>query len=206
MDPIQDLADRLGLALPSHLTRGEHAALAKALTGFPINRWYYSTIPTTPELLQGDIWTGLPVLRPDTGETRPVCGILLSNTCDIAQENPREWAYQILFAPIIPLSDFVELLEKNGVEPDRLGSIVRSVKNQETTTILFVPGIAGSFDESICFLDRIHYCSVETFFSVTTRQRKARLNQFGHYVLLYKIAVHFCRFNEGLHRNAPVEN
>ena len=109
------VAQSLQEHIPSYLTADQKTALTKALSRFPTNAEYYLVGKFQDELLQGDGWEKLQVLRFDTGEKKSVLGIILSNTCDVAPENPRDIPLNIVFAPIIPLSSYTS---RNCSRPD----------------------------------------------------------------------------------------
>lgn len=81
-------SDTIDAHLPFYLTGEQKESLARALADFyerPIN-YYISLYPD--QMLQGDGWRGLEILRFEDGKRRRVKGIILSNTCDVAPDIP----------------------------------------------------------------------------------------------------------------------
>ena len=65
---------------------------------------YYLLTRYQQEMLQGDGWKRLQLRNFESGEKIFVNGVILSNTCDVAPENPRELPVKIIFAPLIGLA------------------------------------------------------------------------------------------------------
>ena len=61
-------ANSIQTHIPHYLTLEQKEALANALSRFPADSEYYLTGKFQDELLQGDGWTKLQVLRFETGE------------------------------------------------------------------------------------------------------------------------------------------
>ncbi|WP_200389681.1 hypothetical protein [Thiocapsa imhoffii] len=89
--------------IPYYLTQEAKEGLTKALKDFPDKINYY-TGKCQDELLQGDGWFGFKVINLETMQQRVIKGIILSNSCDINQDNKRDLPESIVFAPIIPLT------------------------------------------------------------------------------------------------------
>src|SRR3984893_764372 len=87
--------------LPKYLSPKQQQDLAAQLRDFE-NRSYYTNLHET-EMLQGDGWTKIEIVDLTTGTRDKIKGILLSNSCDIAASNVREFPPRIVFAPLIPL-------------------------------------------------------------------------------------------------------
>lgn len=101
--------------VPYYLTQPQKEGILKALKDdFPEKINYYTSLHRQ-DILQGDCWTSLDVINLETNKKKEIKGVLLSNSCDISQDNQRDIPPRIVFAPIIPLASYQELLIQSGV-------------------------------------------------------------------------------------------
>lgn len=186
--------------IPHYLTQEAKEGLVKALKDFPEKMNYYTT-EHTDELLQGDGWNSLDIIDVETAKQKSIKGIILSNSCDISSENTRDIPVRIVFAPIIPLSQYEALLEKNGIDLAKITSKVSSIKKQQVTSLFYLP--KGGYLESdhIALLDDLHSLPVRRFCKKTDKKKQFTLSQAGFYLFLFKLSIHFCRFHEGVFRD-----
>lgn len=186
--------------IPYYLAQEAKEGLVKALRDFPEKMNYYTT--THPdELLQGDGWNSLDIINVETAERKSIKGIILSNSCDISTENIRDIPARIVFAPIIPLSNYENLLAQRGVDPNKVSSKISSIKKQQVTSLFYLP--KGGYLESdhIAVLDDLHTLPVQRFCEKTDRRKQFTLSQVGFYLFLFKLSIHFCRFHENVFRD-----
>jgi hypothetical protein len=113
--------------------------------------------------------------------------------------NPRVHDSKVLFAPLIKLSGFQQLLDQAGKSEEQINSTMESIRRQTTTYIFYLPPISGTMDESIILLDDIYNQPLQDFLK-TKENRLFTLNQYAFYILLIKLSIHFCRFQEGVSR------
>jgi hypothetical protein len=187
--------------IPRYLTLALKVALVQALSRFPADSEYYLVGKFQDELLQGDGWTKMQVLRFETGEKKDVLGLILSNTCDVAPENKRELPTNIVFAPVIKLASYVNLLKKAGLEENKLKNKIASIKGQEVTTIFYLPdAIGGLGEEHIVLLDDVHTMPSSVFQSSTAKTKAFTLSNLGFYMFIFKLSIHFCRLREDIAR------
>lgn len=69
--------------------------------------------------------------------------------------------------------------------------------------MFYLPRGSGVEDDSIVLLGDVHSIRLEFLRSRPQFKRLFSLNQFGHWLLLFKISVHFCRFHEQIDRSVP---
>lgn len=189
--------------IPYYLTASQKEWLLKALRDFQdfhCNANYYID-DYHNELLQGDGWTRLQMRRFETGERGSILGIVLSNSCDIATENKRDFPTRITFAPIIPLNRYVEYLEKYGIESDRIRDKINSIKKQAITSLFFLPTGSGLKEDCVALLDELYSMPARAFESEVSKSKIFTLSLFGFYLFIFKISVHFCRFGEEISRD-----
>ncbi len=202
-----DDADRfssklLSEQIPYYLTKEAKDGLLKALKDFPKNVNYY-TILHKDDVLQGDAWTKFQLFNFHTGERSAVRGIILSNTCDIDPGNKRDLPYNIVFSPIIRLSDYEKLLIASKIGYDRVTQKLSDIRTQKITNIFYLPNGGMLQDEYIALLDNIHSIPAEAFSKIEGKSKLVALSQVGFYLFLFKISVHFCRFHENVDRGSP---
>lgn len=186
--------------LPYYLTDGREE-LVKAFDQFDrgeaVN--YYSQL-YPEDILQGDGWRGFPIANITSPERRYVRAIILSNTCDISFENPRILPHRIIFSPLIKLNEFIRLLKEQSASDEKINSQVDAIRRQFITNIFYLPPGGAIDEEYIARLDHI-YSAPATFHEKSPEREKLfTLSQFGHYVFLFKLSVHFCRFQEDIAR------
>lgn len=191
--------------LPKYLSAESYTELIKELREYPYNidkRFYW--IPDDLDIIfQGDAIDNMPfvdVLNIEKGiKRRP--GIILSNTCDIDPNNKRTFTSQIMYAPIINLVKYVSTLTKFKIASEKIEEHIRQIKTQKYTQILYLPQ-NGIFEESIVFLDRIINIPNDSFDrSTLDKKRIFSLSNYGFYILLFKLSVHFSRIQDKVDRS-----
>jgi hypothetical protein len=186
--------------LPKYLTPDQQNELFEELDSFPDNRSFYlGKDHFSQEMLQGDGWTGFVVINFKTLEKKPISGIVLSNSCDISLENKRRLPVNILFAPIIRLSKYIELLRQAGESEPQIDSRLYDLRRQHMTQIFYLPERSDVIEESIVVLDNVH-THPRGDFHEETNSKVFTLNQHAFYIFLMKLSIHLCRFNEKIAR------
>ncbi len=192
-------AETIQEQIPYYLTKEQKEGLIKALSEFPKTTQYYTGLYPT-ELLQGDGWEKFDVIRFEDGVRGQIKGIVLSNSCDISQENRRDLPPKITFAPIIKLANYAQLLSKNGITQEQIGSRFQAIREQRVTTMFYLPKGGALDDEHVALLDDLHSIPAYAFERVTDRKKLFTLTMVGFYLFLLKLSVHFCRFHEEVAR------
>lgn len=195
------------LYLPKYLSAESKNALIDALKEFPSttnDRFYTSKLSQASHIFQGDGLKDLIIVNlPDTANKK-VRAIVLSNTCDIAPENDRLFfPARIIYSPLIELQKYQTFLLNKGITEEKLKGHIHSIKSQSITQIFYLPGIDGILEESIVFFDRVlnvdvNYLSIKEL----NERRIFTLGNYGHYLLLFKLSFHFCRFQDQVDRDA----
>lgn len=190
--------------LPKYLSEENYRNLLKELDSFPNNidqRMYTTSLPDNV-IFQGDGYDSLPfvnLMRIEDG-CKYRSGIVLSNTCDIAPENRRLYSSSIIYAPIMDLQKYVESLQVRNIQEDIIKNHIIDIRRQAITSMLFLPS-NSKMPDSIVFLDRVmsvdnSYISREQLNS----KRLFSLSDYGFYMLLFKLSVHFSRIQEKVNR------
>lgn len=200
MMPIEELKKYL----PKYLSEDNYKTLIAELQSFPHNidqRMYTTTLPSDV-LFQGDGYDSLPVvdmLHLDKG-SKSSHGIIMSNTCDIDVANTRLYPSSIMYAPIISLDKYRAVLQKKNVENGKIENHLAEIRKQAITSILYLPA-NGNISESIVFVDRMLHIGNEYIDRTTLGQHRLfSLSDYGFYLLLFKLSVHFSRIQEKVNR------
>ncbi|WP_314187007.1 hypothetical protein [Aggregatibacter kilianii] len=201
-----NILDNIVEHIPFYLTQDKDAkeGFVKNLEKFPNNINYYTSYYPNDEL-QGDGWEGLDIVDVVTSRKRSVKGIILSNSCDISTENKRELPPNILFAPIVELEVYRNRLIKAGIAENQINSKIEAIKKQKVTSLFYLPTM-GNFPESIVIFDDVRSLPMHYFQGKKSSQiikKVFTLSQFGFYLFLFKISIHFCRFHEKVLRDTP---
>lgn len=195
-------AEIIGKHFPYYLSDSQQGELLNALNDFNrdanYHKYYFQN--KNEELLQGDVWAGFEIVRFEDGQRDFVKGIILSNSCDIAVENGRVAPPRMLFAPLIELSTYVAVLKKNGKSDSDIANIVKSIKEQRTSAVFYLPAYENHIAESIALLDNVFNIPLSRFNASERKSKFLSLNRFGFYLFLFKLAVHFCRMHEEVDR------
>lgn len=193
----------ISVFLPKYLSPEQQKGLFEELKRFPKNVAFYDPSPKLKEsTLQGDGWKGLIAINFDTLVKKAVSGVIISNSCDIDLKNKHDHSPNVLFAPIVNLAGFIDILRKEGKAEDELAQKLDVIRNQRISSLFYLPRFDGVIEESIIVLDDIHRHPLHDFIK-TQRAKLFTLTQIGFYIFVIKISIHFHRLNEGLTRFIP---
>lgn len=151
-------------------------------------------------LLQGDGWQGFEFFSFEKGEKRSAKGIVISNSCDLHPDNPRDVPTRVTFAPLVKLSTFRTLLIQSGMKIEQVENKIQSIKAQKTSNIFFIAAGSKLEEDYIVRLDEIHSMPVARHQESPKRARIFTLNMPGFYLFVFKLSVHFCRLQEAFVR------
>ncbi|MDF1583701.1 MAG: hypothetical protein RQ733_10070 [Methyloprofundus sp.] len=184
--------------IPYYLTQEAKNGLIQALKDFPQKTNYYTDL-YPGEVLQGDGFGALDVIRFKDGSKRSIKGILLSNSCDMDINNKRELPLKITFAPLIKLDNYILLLEKN-IDQERLQSKINTIKEQKVTNLFYLPKNKILVDDHIAIFSDLHTIPLSALNNIERSNKLFTLSQVGFYLFLFKLSIHFCRFHENVER------
>lgn len=192
--------DSIDAHIPYYLAKEQKEGLIKALNDFHTRPIEYFINQYQDEMLQGDGWRGLQIIRLTDGERKSIKGVILSNSCDISPDNKRELPVQISFAPLIKLSNYQATLKNAGLNDAQINSKLDSIKSQKVTNIFYIPG-GGVLDEDyITYLGDMHSIPLQYFQDHCEKEKIFTLSMVGFYLFVFKLSVHFCRFHENVSR------
>ena len=197
----QALFEQARVFLPKYLSPDSQQQLWDQLRSFPPHRAIYSSTPARPgDILQGDGWRGFVAINFDTLERKATTGVVVSNSCDVNAENQRALTPNILFAPMFALSRYVELLQTAGQTAEQIESYCSAIRDQRVASIFYLPELSDVFSESIAILADIRGHPLDHFMRADGKTLLFRLNQFGFYLFLFKLSIHFMRMQEDIAR------
>ena len=156
-DPEQ-LKNQIPFYLTAEPAQKELVNNLNALNNGAMTGYYISAArePDADSMLQGDGWGGFQLLRFDTGKKRSVHGIVLSNSCDISNDNERSIAQKVVFAPLVRLSTIEERFKERGLAETAIADKIAAMKSQSVTNIFFLPADDPLEHEYVALLDDLH--------------------------------------------------
>lgn len=125
--------------------------------------------------------------------------IVVSNTCDITEENLRSTNIkQALLAPIIPVSEYLQDMEQ-AFTSEQVKTFYNSLKRQEHSNLFYLPKNHRNNKDYIVFLDKIYWHPVSSLNKLSgslSQERFLSLSNWGFYLFLLKLSYHLCRLPE----------
>ena len=196
------------LFLPRYLSPDTENTLLADLKNFPGNidkRMYGFYGKSDTVIYQGDGLKRLPYINFPEPRIESLSCLVLSNTCDVDPSNQRKFGSSIVYSPVIALEKYEKLLLDNGLFSSvALQAHVGAIRRQEITQIFYLPSYSTDLPESIVFLDRLCHCdSAFIHREDVSARRLFSLSQYGLYLFLYKLSIHFTRFHENIDRAYP---
>lgn len=192
--------------LPQYLSDSANESLFSELKNFPKNineRLYTSALKDKSVIFQGDGLRELLHIELPASKTKQVNGMILSNTCDVDQNNVRLIGSRLVHAPIVNLQKYHErLVESTNKPSENITEHISSIKKQYISHIFYLPRMDGVIEDSIILFDRVTTLPSDYVLkSEITSKRLFTLSDFGFYLFLFKLSVHFTRVRENVSRN-----
>lgn len=201
--------DEMRKYLPQYLSSTSQNELFKDLKEFPDNidqRLFSPKLLDHDLIYQGDGIEGLMVNNFPSTETRDLPAIVFSNTCDLNPKNSRFFSSRIVYSPIFKLDKYKHMLIKEFVDTGKhalvaINNHIEAIKKQLITQIIFLPKGSKLQDDSIVFLDRVNnYPLGEMSVEDVKRKKLFVLSNYGLYIFLIKLSIHFTRIQENVDR------
>ena len=152
---------------------------------------------------QGDGWQGFQLFAFSAGKLHTVKGLVLSNSCDVDPDNPRDLPTRVIFSPLVKLATYRDLLEGSSVPKRTIDDKIRSIKSQQTTNIFYLPSNGPLGEDYIARFDEIHSMPLSVHNQHADKAKLFTLSDTGFYMLTLKLSIHFCRLQEQVSRNPP---
>lgn len=213
-----DTLELIRTFLPKYLTPELQENLFKTVReNFPFSidsNLIYSKLPDTNYYYQGDCIIDIPFSKFNEGnfQTAYLTGIIASNTCDISPDNDRLDIPNIQFASVFSLNEYIETLKEKNINPQRIDSFINNLKENKISNLFYLPekknGKDVLLEESFVRFD-INVTLPISIFSGNAYNnsyspegdRLVSFSNYGFYLFLIKLSVHYCRFREGVFRN-----
>jgi len=196
--------DEIKKYLPKYLSREATEKLFQDLKDFPENihnRLYGDILESEKDVFQGDGLNDMPVINLPDPQVKNGYVLVLSNTCDISPDNKRIFSPRIMYCPIVRLSNFIKVLKKRLVSEERINQFVKDVKKQEISSIFYLPEGGQLDEEYIALFDNTNSCHIKVISNdKMPEQRLFSLSNYGFYLFLFKLSIHFTRIREAVER------
>lgn len=194
--------------LPRYLSASSQHELFRDLKEFPNNmdRLYSNYSVADVKIYQGDGIDGFQVINLPDITIRNVPVMILSNTCDIDTENKRFFSSRVVYAPILQLEKYKvmlyeELVANSECKAEDIEGHIRMIKKQLVTQVLYLPKGYGIETDCVVFLDRLNNYPLDHIsLEGLTKRRLFSLSNYGLYVFLIKLSIHFTRIRENIDR------
>lgn len=132
-------------------------------------------------------------------------GIIITNTCDMdfSNEVNRSLSKKVLFAPMVPLGEYLQNLQQSGAPTSKITSIEENIKSQLLSNVFYLPGNYVNQLDYIVSFDQLSWLpseEVAQYANDIEVNRIVSLGLFGYYLFVLKLSYHFCRLPEDSHR------
>lgn len=204
--------DQFDIHLPSYLTDPDKDRLKSALNQFKnredikdIDYRHFYKHHGYHYFLQADLLREIRVAEWNEEEAQftkeYTKAIILSNSCDINPNNEQKYnGKECLFAPIIDLNTYFELLEEQEVySQEQIGNFKESILKQHISNIFYLPKNSVDQREYIVLFDKVFWFPTQELNSYIENIKETRilsLDQFGYYLFVLKLSYHLCRLPE----------
>ncbi len=206
---MEEFADKISLYLPQYLSDPSRSALIDELKRFPTDRskasFYTCALSDVDYLLQGDgISDAFYVWLPDLSKTGNIKALLLSNTCDMSLDNQRINPCRVMYVPLINFEKYAQLV--NAQNPSAAENHLKDIKAQHVTQAMFLPKGQGLDHDAIAFFDQVISLPLtKDLVQQFCTNRMFTLSNFGLYLLLLKLSIHFTRIQERIDRETGID-
>jgi len=192
-------SDDIKKYLPQFLSGGSQSELFSCLRDFPKNidqRFYSDVVLSIDSVVQGDGLSELLFVEWKSLRFNKAPAIVLSNSCDISEENPRYTMPFACYCPIISFTKYLQKLKDSGID---VNNLEKDIKAQRMTSMFYLPKGQNLVEDKIVLLDRVQSCP-----NSNEQKQNAKklfsLSNYGFYLFLLKISIHFTRIRDGIDR------
>jgi len=197
--------EEIKLYLPKYLSIESEQNLFESIKDFPENldsRIYSAMHLDEETIFQGDGLEGLLLINLPNSRIDKAKAMILSNTCDIDINNIRIFSSSICYCPIFNLEKYInKLIEKKIASLERITHFINSVRKQMISQIFFLPKGGKLDSDSFIFFDKINSCENKIINRHDLKStRLFSLSNYGFYLFLFKLSIHFSRIREGIDR------
>lgn len=200
------LFDDIKTYLPKYLSEEATEGLFSELREFPKNidqRIYTDQLVDDDNTFQGDGLAKLFIASLPDGRIGEGPVMVLSNTCDVTPEAKRWLSPTIVYCPIIKLAKYLDLIttERLKTELRDVQAHIDAIKGQRVSSMFYLPANGRLNEDCIALLDRPNNCDMSYLAaSAENRATLFSLSNYGFYLFLVKLSIHFTRVREGIDR------
>lgn len=192
--------------LPKYLSPESQNKLFSELKNFPdnIDKRMFTEAGESDKIYQGDAIDNLLIFNLPSKKVAESGALILSNTCDIDIENDRKFlSPSICYSPIINLTKYKKAIElKSKGNYQIVDEHINNIRRQRITQIFYLPKYS-TLDESIILFDKIISVNNNTIERENLKARRLfRLSNYGFYLFIFKLSMHFTRMNETIDRES----
>lgn len=199
------ILDDIGIYLPKYLSERSYSQLFELIKQFPLNQTYKNFytlyLIDKQDFFQGDGIKSLPFYNFQNNAVKKHKSIIISNSCDICSDNKRQYSTNLLYAPIVELDSYIEILKQENIIDIKINNHISDIKEQRISSIFYLPELNSEIKESIVYLDQI--CNIPLKFLLDLSLNETRyfsLSNYGFYIFLLKLSIHFTRIMENIDR------
>jgi hypothetical protein len=190
--------------LPEYLNPDDKTKLFEELKSFPdnIDSRIYSSHPELSDkiIYQGDIVSNQPLVFLPNNTVKSNQVFIISNTCDIDLRNERVKTPRVVYCPIIQFQAYSQLVREYYDTMEAAVSHLNTIKKQRITSMFYLPEY-GDVKESIVLFDSTNnYRLDESSLERMLENRVVSLANYGFYLFLVKLSIHFTRVEENVNR------
>lgn len=199
------IGDDIRAFLPQFLSGESMEELFSCLDNFPENidsRMYCDRTRAESFFAQGDGVKSLKLVDWNTETLKEARVILLSNTCDISPDNPRNNTPYCVYCILFELDKYLNLLRKSGKSEQHIDNVRKEITKQRSTTLFYLPKGQGLEKEYVALLDHVGSCPYDYLSSSKTKLFS--LSNYGFYMFLLKLSIHFTRIRDGIDRSDKI--
>ena len=204
--------------LPRYLSNDKQKSLFASLKSeFPFSKnpeKVYKELQDKSVFYQGDAIIDIPFSRLNVQEKKfdlkTLTGAIISNTCDIASTNKRNITPYVNLAAIHRIDEFSAYLKSTNISDLKITEFVENIRNNIVSTLFYLPEIKSNgtiiFHESFIRFDETTSLSIEFLnegkfdknYIRNNGDRVYSFSNYGFYLFLFKLSVHFCRIRESV--------
>ncbi len=170
------------------------------LPRFDYSKFYSSYPEQTSVITQGDVLQELNFINlPDT-EVITGRGLVLSSTCDIELKNDRKFPSRIIYAPLVKLESYKQMLEdemdgqNKKYTPAKIEGHLNSLRKQKVGQVFYLPAGGYLEEEALVFFDTLCSCDNEQVSRDNLLDvRVLSLSAYGWHIFLEKLGLFFTR-------------
>jgi hypothetical protein len=202
------LSEDIKKFLPQYLSAESAKKMFEQLSAFPTDGTkdsvYTSALRADKHLFQGDGIANVAYMDFPDQRVRKIKVMLFSNTCDMNMENQRLNPSRIMYAPLMNFEKYAAAVRRNF--PDKADNHIQALKAQHVTQALYLPKGGGLEYDAIVFFDRVISLPLsQSLVDNMIPNRVFTLSNFGFYLFLLKMSMHFTRIQEKVDRDAGVD-